>query len=47
MEEALTLSHLVIGKRILNLPDTLPEEEKDFNTNGKATRSGQIYLSQL
>ena len=47
IKEALTPLHLVISRRILNLPDTLPNEDEDFNITDTATCSHQIYLSQV
>ena len=47
IEEALTPSHLIIGRRILNLPDTFLEEDEDAQVTGKTARSRQFYLSQV
>ena len=49
LEEALTPSHLVLGRRLLTLPEVSPDEEqdKDFDEREDVARRRERYLSRV
>ncbi len=49
IEEPLTPSHLIIGRRLLQLPtaDAKNEEDKNFNEKGNKTRKRSMYISKV
>ena len=49
LEEALTPSHLILGRRLLTLPDVSPDEEedKDFDEREDVARRRERYLSRV
>ena len=49
LEEALTPSHLILGRRLLTLPEVSPveEEDKDFDEREDVARRRERYLSRV
>ena len=49
LEEALTPSHLLLGRRLLTLPEVSPDEEqdKDFDEREDVARRRERYLSRV
>ena len=47
IEETLTPSHLVTGRRILNLPDESIDDDEDFNVSASNVRKRQNYQTRL
>eukprot|EP00112_Aurelia_sp_Birch-Aquarium-sp1_P020282 Seg5190.2 transcript_id=Seg5190.2/GoldUCD/mRNA.D3Y31 product="hypothetical protein" protein_id=Seg5190.2/GoldUCD/D3Y31 len=49
LEEALTPSHLIMGRRLLTLPEVSPteEEDKDFDEREDVARRRERYLSKV
>ena len=47
LEEPLTPSHLLVGRRILGLPQYKDEEDQDFNEPADGSRKRSKYLKQI